>query len=138
MRLKALMPDYGCRKIAFTFNALHAGRGRRMAVGKSFVANVVKQSAAEIRQKQQELKHRMPRPIPKNAVWALDLTTIEEEPILGVIDHGTRACLELKKLPDKTTLTLLKVIINLVQRFGRPRALRTDNEAMFRSSLFTL
>ncbi|MEO1368186.1 MAG: integrase, partial [Acidobacteriota bacterium] len=130
VRLKALMPDYGCRKIAFTFNALHGNSAsRQMTVGKSFVSNVVKHNVAEIRRKQRELKHRMPRPIPKNIVWGLDLTMVEEVPILGVIDHGTRACLELKKLPDKTTLTLLKAIIDLVHRFGRPRALRTDNES---------
>ncbi|MEO1088712.1 MAG: hypothetical protein AAFY88_31150, partial [Acidobacteriota bacterium] len=137
IRLKALMSEHGCRKIAVTFNVLHGSR-RKMTVGKSFVAGVVRGNKAEIRKKRRELKHRVPRAIPKNTIWALDLTTVDDSPVLGVVDHGTRACLELSKLPDKTMLTILRSVIDLIERFGRPKVLRTDNEGMFASPFFGL
>ena len=40
IRLKALMPDHGCRKISVTFNHLHQDR-RGMTVGKTYVAMVL-------------------------------------------------------------------------------------------------
>ncbi|MEM1183264.1 MAG: integrase core domain-containing protein [Acidobacteriota bacterium] len=109
-----------------------------MTVGKSFVAKMVRAGQAEIEKKRRELKHQIPRWLPKNVIWGLDLTTLDDQPVLGVIDRGTRACLELTRLPDKATLTILKSIIALIERFGRPKCIRTDNEGVFASSLFRL
>lgn len=41
LRLKALMPDAGCRRIAATFNRRFAGP-RQMTVGKTFVNEVIR------------------------------------------------------------------------------------------------
>lgn len=49
--------------------------------------------------------------------------------ILGLLDHGTRACLRLVKLTDKSSLTILRELIVAFRRYGIPPQLRTDNEA---------
>ncbi|MCP3958734.1 MAG: hypothetical protein GY719_12845, partial [bacterium] len=95
IRLKALMPDHGCRAIAAVFNHLYSRR--RMTVGKSFVADVVRRHRLDVVRRRREMKHRKPRQLPKNLIWATDLTFVADEladkprPVLGLIDHGTRA-----------------------------------------------
>jgi transposase InsO family protein len=49
--------------------------------------------------------------------------------MLGLIDHGTRACLRLSTLADKRSLTILRELTAAFRRFGLPRTLRVDNEA---------
>lgn len=41
-------------------------------------------------------------------------------------------------LKDKTSVTLLRHLLNAVERFGKPKILRTDNETVFTSRLFRL
>src|SRR4051812_880817 len=45
IRLKALMPCMGCRKLAETFNRLHAQRDE--TVGKTYVSNIVRRHRYE-------------------------------------------------------------------------------------------
>jgi transposase InsO family protein len=139
LRLKALMPANGCRKIAITFNRLH-GHRRSMTVGKSYVANVLRDSQEEVLRLRSELKHRRPRRLPKNLTWAMDLTTTAADapPVLGILDHGTRACLGLRALRSKASVVILRHLLDLVERYGRPKHLRTDNEPIFTSRLFRL
>jgi transposase InsO family protein len=139
LRLKALMPASGCRKIAITFNHLHQHR-RGVSVGKSYVANVLRDSQEEVLRLHTELKHRRPRRLSRNLTWAMDLTTTAagDPPILGVLDHGTRACLALRTLRSKASIVILRKVLDLVERYGRPKYLRTDNEAIFTSRLFRL
>jgi transposase InsO family protein len=138
LRLKALMPDSGCRKIAITFNWMHARRG--MTIGKTFVASHIRRSQHEIVRLRRELKHKRPRPLPRNRVWGLDLTTVQDNgqprTLLGLVDHGTRACLALRVMLTKASLAILRVVLDIVERFGPPKYLRTDNEAVFTSRLF--
>jgi transposase InsO family protein len=140
LRLKALLPDHGCRKIANTFNHLH--RRRDETVGKSFVAAVLKGQEQEILRLRREIKHRQPRPVPRNLLWALDLTFLPDpsgpRPVLGLLDHGSRACLALRELRTRTAVVLLRSLLDAVERYGRPRILRTDNEPVFTSRLFRL
>ena len=56
IRLKALMPDHGCRAIAAAFN--HLQTRRKMTVGKSFVADVVRRHRLDIVRRRRERKHR--------------------------------------------------------------------------------
>ncbi len=76
------------------------------------------------------------------SIWALGLTYVGTNtrlrPLLGVIDHGTRTCLPLQELDRKTTVAVLRVVLDLIDRFGPPTTLRTDNEATFTSRLFGL
>lgn len=142
IRLKALMPDAGCRSIADTFNRLHAAR-HRMTVSKTWVAVTVRRHRLEITERRREWKRRIPSPMPANRLWGIDLTGKTDfagviHPILGIVDHGSRLAVSLRALPDKTTIAILRALLEAIERFGKPRAVRTDNEAIFTSRLFRL
>jgi hypothetical protein len=72
IRLKALMPQAGCRIIAHAFNRLNEHRG--MTVGKSYVNEVVKKHRYEIQILRRRIKHKRARPVPHNLIWGVDLT----------------------------------------------------------------
>jgi transposase InsO family protein len=138
--LKALMSGAGCRRIAHTFNRLHQDR-RDVTVGKTFVAGVLRDFQVEVLRLRREIKHRRPRGLARNVIWALDWTWVSgpegsSTPVLGVLDHGSRACLELQPVENRRTVTLLRQLLDLFERFGTPRVLRTDNEPAVRSMLF--
>lgn len=140
IRLKALMPDTGCRSIANIFNRRFAA-SRKMTVGKSFVADMLRRHRYEIEILRRKIKHRVPHLTPRNLVWGLDLTGKTDEAgdlhmIFGMIDHGGRALLSLAALPNKCSWTLLGLLFLAIGKYGMPRAVRTDNEACFTSRLF--
>jgi transposase InsO family protein len=138
IRLRAWSPELGCRTLAEVFNRRFAARG--ISVGKSHVANVLRQATVEIVRMRREGKHRVPRAMPINRVWAMDLTgkadlTGRQQMMLGVLDHGSRACLRLAALDDKRSLTILRELLVTFRRFGLPRCIRVDNETCFNSRL---
>lgn len=137
IRLKALMSDAGCRTLANIFNRRYAA-SRTMTVGKSFVADTVRRHQYEIQVMRRKIKHRVPRPTLRNLVWGLDLTGKVDiagnlHMVFGLIDHGTRALLTLAALPNKCSWTLLGHLFLAIGKYGKPRAVRTDNEACFTS-----
>ena len=73
LRLKALMWTMGCRKIADSFNDQHAAESS-CTVGKTFVAECLKANQYALSCLRKEMRNRLPRPVPINAVWAMDLT----------------------------------------------------------------
>ena len=130
----------GCRTIASCFNRSHVGRA---SVGKSWVANFVKEHAAEIAELRRRRKRRRPACVPANHTWGLDLTTYSLSDgqvcrVLGIIDHGSRLLLRPRLLVSKTALELLGHLLITVSRFGFPQFIRTDNEAMFTSKLWQI
>ena len=56
-------------------------------------------------------------------------------PILGVVDHGTRACVALRELRTKGSIAILRALLDAIERFGMPKTIRTDNEVVFCSRL---
>jgi len=139
VRLKALMPEAGCRSIAHAFNRLHERKG--MTVGKSYVNEVVRKHRYEIQVLRRRIKHKRPRSVPHNLVWGVDLTGKTDASgrlhnIFGIIEHQSRASLMLASLADKASITLLECIIAAIKRYGKPQYIRTDNEAIFTSRLF--
>ena len=87
------------------------------------------------------MKNRVPKKVPRNLIWALDLTFLptpggDSRPILGVIDHGSRACLAMRLLTTRRSVDILRVLTDLVDTFGKPKILRTDNEPIFTSWLY--
>lgn len=56
--------------------------------------------------------------------------------ILGIEDHGTRALLALEVLPRRNAWSLLGHLFLAIGRFGKARAIGSDNEAIFRSRVF--
>ncbi len=139
IRLKAHLPDFGCRKLADLFNSLHASRG--ITVSKSFVYELLKLHGYEVRQLRKLWKNQIPDPLPCNHTWGLDMTgkmNVQEtvHSILGIVDHGSRLVLCLLPLRDLSTITILRNLLDVIERYGKPRVIRTDNGAQFRSILF--
>lgn len=88
-----------------------------------------------------KIKHARPKPVPRNRVWGLDLTGKVDTAgnlhmVFGLIDHGSRTLLRLAALPNKSSWTLLGHLFLAIGTYGKPRAVRTDNEACFTSRLF--
>jgi len=137
IRLKAIMPAAGCRTIAHCFNRRFAVP-KRMTVGKTYVADTIRRNHYAILHTRRRLKHRVPRPIPRNLIWGMDLavttdTQGRQHVVLAVLDHASRACLCLRRLSDKTAPTVLQHLVSIFRRYGMPKFLRTDNEAIFAS-----
>ncbi len=142
IRLKALMPNDGHRKIASAFNRLHVQR-HNMTVGKTYVGDTIRNNLYEIQVLRRQLKHKRPKPVPKHLIWGLDLTGKtdaegKQHAVLGILEHHSRACLALSAIADKSTLTLLRCLLDLIERYQKPKIIRTDNEAVFTSRLFKL
>jgi transposase InsO family protein len=142
IRIKAFMPGHGCRKIADCFNQLFEHhRHTPMTIGKSFVSQVIKQHQYDIHLLRQQTRHRIPKAFPSNMVWAVDLTTVtdtskHQNTVYGVLDHGSRACLLLKTIPNKSSVILIRALLDCIELYGKPKYLRSDNEAVFVSHLF--
>lgn len=138
IHLAATHPGWGCRKVAKLFNQRFDAL--LINVGKSYVAGIMKTHPVAIQQQRKQWRLRLPFPYALHAVWGLDLTSIrwgdEKALCLGVIDHGSRQVLGLKCLPNKRSITILRVLLYLVERYGIPQCLRTDNEAVFTSYPF--
>jgi transposase InsO family protein len=131
--------DLSCRQIANHFNRRF---GYRITIGKSWVAEVLRAHALEIADQRRAMRRRAPRYFALNHTWALDLSFYTSAQgvlytVLGIIDHGSRRLLLLKRLPRKCTFTLLGHLLLTMARFGVPTDIRTDNESMFHSALWT-
>ena len=140
LRLKALMPQAGCRTIAHHFNRRWAAR-RQMTVSKTYVADTYRTHQYTTMHARRKLKLRVQRPIPRNRVWGCGLLTKTDQHghqhlAIAIVDHGSRACLRLQRLSDKSSWTLWQELAQAVTRYGRPQFVRTDNEAVFVSRVF--
>ena len=141
VRLVALMPDAGCRRLADVFVRLHCRR-RGESVSKSFVAYTLCATRRAVLTKRRELRARLPQPMSRNRVWGVDMTGKADalgvqHAMLGIVDHGSRRLLALRALPHRCAWALLGHVCLAIARHGKPRALRTDNEAVFAGGVFT-
>ena len=112
-----------------------------MTIGKTFVYDTIQKHLYNIQVLRKNIKHRKPRPLPKNLIWSLDLTQVSDtqkqlHTAFGVVDSGTRACLQLKNIQTKASIILLRCLLDTIERYGKPKIVRTDNEAVFTSRLF--
>jgi|GEM_PF-273287 len=148
IRLKAAMPEAGCRSIAVLCNRRYAA-SHKTTIGKTYVSQILRQHHYEIDILRRKLKHAAPCRVPRNFIWGVDLTGKTDtracpetgkngnlHSIFGIIDHGSRALLTLQALRDKTSRTLLACLLAAIQLYGKPKIIRTDNEAVFTSRLF--
>lgn len=140
LRLKALLGHKtGCRQVAKTFNRLHQGSGA--TVGKTFVSDAVRDHQLTIACLRRDIRNRSPLEIANNHTWATDLSFFtdgggQRHALLGLVDHGSRLCLTLKRLTHRTSWALLGHLCLAIAEHGKPRFLRTDNEAVFNSRVF--
>lgn len=143
IRLKALMREAGtCRAIADSFNRRFAEK-RKMTVGRTFVNGVIRRHCYQIEVLGRQIKNAKPRAIPRNLVWGVDLTgktTLngKTQLVLAILEHASRAALWLEALQSKSSWMLISRLVETIKRYGRPKAVRTDNEAVFTSSAFRL
>lgn len=140
IRLKAFMPQAGCRMIAHTFNRIFAYE-KGMTVSKTFTNEVIKNHNYEIQVLRRKIKNRVPKDIPKNLVWGMDLTGKPDADanlnhILGIVEHKSRLCLSVSALRDKCSITILRFMLDAVEHYGKPKFIRTDNEPVFTSLVF--
>src|SRR5690606_41321957 len=82
-----------------------------------------------------------PRSLPMNHVWSIVVTKVTDKDksshtLFGVVHSGSRACLYLQQLPSKASITLLRFLLDTIEQYGKPKAIRTDNEPVFTSRLF--
>ena len=134
--LKIHLQNYGCRKISIEFNKKYAHKN--IKVSKSYVYNVIKANNYAIIKQRKELKNKIPKAIPKNLIWSMDLTTIKQQQIFGLIDNGSRALLTLKHLKDKSTINIIRAILNAIELYGKPKIIKSDNELLFTSKLMKI
>jgi transposase InsO family protein len=140
IRLKARIPQAGCRSIADICNRRFAA-SRKVTVGKTFVHQILQQHDYEVQILRRKLKHVKPKPVSRNRIWGIDLTGKTDaqgklHALLGILDHGSRALLHLQALHDKTSRTLIACIREVIRTHGQPKIIRTDNEAIFTSRIF--
>jgi transposase InsO family protein len=141
LRLKVLKGPDGCRVIANTFNELHAAESA-CTVGKTFVSECLKANQYALSNLRREMRSQRPRAVPINAVWAMDLTFYtdasgKQQMALGIIDHGSRLLTCLHTLVNKRSWTLLGYLCLAIGKHGKPSRIRTDNEIIFTSFVFT-
>ncbi|MEK6582925.1 MAG: integrase core domain-containing protein [Nitrospirota bacterium] len=134
------MADAGCRKIAYVFNRRFA-EDRQMTVSKTYANDVIRKHRYEIQILRKKIKTRKPKGVPQNLVWGMDLTgktAIQGNliHILGIVEHKSRQSLSLSALKDKSSITILRFLLEAIEHHGKPRFLRTDNESVFTSWLF--
>lgn len=142
LRLKALMPHDGCRRIADSFNR-HFAESRNMTVGKTYVSDMIRRHYHEILVLRRQIKNAKPKAVPVNRVWAMDLTgktslDAKTSMILAILDHGSRAALVLEAVHSKSSWSLISRLVASIKRYGIPKIIRTDNEAIFTSRVFKL
>jgi putative transposase len=65
----------------------------------------------------------------------LPLTDGHSIPVLGIIDHGSRAVLCLEPVAKYNSLILLGKLLIAMGTVGKPQAVRTDNDAVFKTAL---
>ena len=131
--LKVHLPHDGCRKVAMHFNSMYADKN--ITVSKSYVYRVLKENGYKVLQMRKELKNKLPYNKEKNQLWHMDLTTIDKMQIFGVLDSGTRVLILLKHLQTKSTIILIKTLLSAIELYGKPKAIRSDNEKVFTSKL---
>lgn len=132
--------ETSCRELANMFNRRHAGLDGH-TVGKTFVSDLIRDHQYDVQQRRRAWRRRRYFPGLPNRVWGVDGTGKTDEKgrqhfLLGVVDHGTRRCLDLQALKDKTSITILRALLDAIEQHGKPKVIRTDNEAIFRSLIF--
>ncbi len=139
IRLKAHLPEHGCRKVRDAFNRIHAARGMR--ISHDTVAKIIRTHRYDIAQLRKKWKNNLPPSLPINHTWGIDATGKMDETgkihaIFGIIDHGSRRAIALLPLQTLTAIAMLRALLDAIDSFGKPKFIRTDNASQFHSRLF--
>lgn len=137
-RIAMESPDASCRTIADRFNRDHLEQG--WSVGKTYVADFLRE-LKQWRAVPKRHAHAIDNACAVNRIWAIDMTQhrIEpqtQKPLLGILDHVSRRMLTLHALRYRSSIIILRLLLNAIELYGKPKAVRTDNEAIFTSRVF--
>jgi putative transposase len=147
------LPGAGYRTIASCFNlqqtALQSqqtahGKTETASVSKTFVAKLLTSQRAALAQARQRARSRScARREPILTTWGMDLTGLpltdgSSVPVFGVIDHGNRAIVALEPVATYNSLILLGRLFMAMGTVGKPLAVRSDNDAVFKTALFNI
>jgi putative transposase len=144
------LPGAGYRTIAHCFNLQLALQSQQTAQGKTEIATVSKtfvaklltsQRAALAQARQRARSRSQARREPIQTTWGIDLTGLpltdgSSVPVFGVIDHGSRAIVALEPVATYNSLILLGKLLIAMGTHGKPKAVRSDNDAVFKTWLF--
>ncbi|MCF6204217.1 MAG: hypothetical protein L3J59_11205 [Methylococcaceae bacterium] len=64
----------------------------------------------------------------------MDITFVNQQPVLGIIEHHTRKA-KLIPMKQKTSITILRQLLDILETTPKPLYIRTDNEICFNSTL---
>ena len=137
-RIAMEAPDASCRKIANRFKHDHLDVG--LSVGKTYVAEFLREFK-QWRAAPKRHEHSIETACAVNRVWAIDISEHRVEPqtpqpLLGILDHGSRRMLTFHALRVRSSITILRLVLDAIEHYGKPKAVRTDNEAIFTSWVF--
>jgi len=141
-KLSIILPDTRtghCRTLADLFNRRFAAL--RVSVGKTWVCYTLQQHHHAVVLKRKELRNKAPYQVTPFRYWGMDLTGVTDQhgkthTVLGICEHHSRKALCLSALRDKASVTLVRAICAAIELYGKPRIIRTDNEAVFTSRTF--
>ena len=138
LRLCSFLPDHGCRRLANQFNRIYHTSGE--SVSKSYAHRLKQDHQYEINSIRRIYKNRIPKAMPIHKIWGLDLTgkfiDDDNKQILGIIDHGSRLLLSLEHIRTKSTIRVLRIILEVIEKTGKPKVIRPDNEPIFLNPIF--
>lgn len=121
LRLYLLIGSYG--KVSDEFNRLYAHFG--FSVCKTTVHTWVQKYLTNMEAIRRQTRNRFPESTPANLCWCLDCTGKVDTLgvnlfIFGILDHGSRKILTLKRLVRANAATTLTEVRNAVALFGKP------------------
>lgn len=136
--LAALSPQCGCRALAHLFNRTYHDTG--VSIGKTRVSEVLREYRLSLASPNR-YHHTIATACPIRIVWGIDMTGFANDSglvrtLFGIIDHGSRAVLSLQMLRERSSIALLRILLDTIERHGKPVKIRTDNEAVFTSWTF--
>lgn len=110
-------------------------------MGRTYVRELLKKHAYEMLHRQKALKHRVPEPVPANAMWGMDTTCItdangQQHMVIGIVDHGTRLNISMQRLKCFNTWTLLRCVLMAAIKCGKPDAIKLDNHPVHHAAWF--
>lgn len=138
LAIVAQAPQISCRNLKLRFDLTHTATG--VSIGKTYAAKFLQQYLYVLANPKRHT-HSIDTAGRLLQVWAMDITEsrivpAKPQPVLGLLDHASRQALSLSVLRDKGTIAVLRILLDAIEHYGKPRAIRTDNEAMFTSWIF--
>lgn len=138
IELAAHSSQCGCRALATLFNRIHLDTG--VSIGKTRLSEILREYRLSLASPNR-YHHTIRTACPIRTIWGIDMTGIADDrgvvrTLFGIIDHGSRAVLSLKILRERSSIALLRHLLDAIEQHGKPLKIRTDNEAVFTSWTF--